>query len=535
MYRVILPVLLLCFGCTDKPLKDPELLEFTESVKADDIRHHIAVLADDSLKGRLPGTPEYDVAMRYVADFYSELGLKPLGDNGSYFQQVTLRKAMVDESKSFMLLNGDTLEVGDDYFYLGNPKTKAQFSENEIAFVGTGIYAGELGRNDFEGLDVAGKVVMVMMGTPDSLFQPSEQAYFGNIRTKIQTAGELGASGILFVMPSDFFNGAYERQKRTGTTNVILASGETGGFTSPTDNLNFLGMINDDIVEKVMQTSMDSIMDQFESGTLRQPEREIRLTSQIASTWSEFESANVLGLLEGGDLKAEYIVHTAHLDHIGIGVPVDGDSIYNGAHDNASGVSSMLEIARLYANLDSKPRRSIIFAAVTAEEMGLLGSLYLAKNPPVPKSQIVANVNTDMPTLIAPILSIEPLGAEHSSIMSHVEHSAGLLGLQIDEDHAPNEVRFVRSDNINFILEGIPALRMKYGLKTADSETGLKEMVEEFTSQVYHKPSDQLDAWFDFEAARTYVKLQFMNSYFINITDAPPHWNEDSFFRRFKK
>ena len=143
----------------------------------------------------------------------------------------------------------------------------------------------------------------------------------------------------------------------------------------------------------------------------------VQLKGKVVSTFKEIESANVVGLLEGGELKDEYIVHTAHLDHIGIGKPIDGDSIYNGAHDNASGVSAMLEIARLYSKLPSKPKRSVIFAAVTAEEMGLLGSKYLAVNPPVDQQKIIANVNTDMPTLIAPILSIEPLGAEQSSIM----------------------------------------------------------------------------------------------------------------------
>jgi Zn-dependent M28 family amino/carboxypeptidase len=235
-------------------------------------------------------------------------------------------------------------------------------------------------------------------------------------------------------------------------------------------------------------------------------------------------------------LKDEYIVHTAHLDHIGIGKPVDGDSIYNGAHDNASGISAMLEIARLYSKLPSKPKRSVLFAAVTAEEMGLLGSKYLAVNPPVEQQKIIANVNTDMPTLIAPLLSVEPLGAEQSSIMEVVKRSAKQLHLKIDPDHAPEEVRFVRSDNFNFVLEGIPALRMKAGLKTETSDTGLDSLMKAFTEQHYHKPSDELnDGMFNFDAAKTYVRLQFMNSYLINFLEEKPTWNEDSFFKKFEK
>jgi Zn-dependent M28 family amino/carboxypeptidase len=255
----------------------------------------------------------------------------------------------------------------------------------------------------------------------------------------------------------------------------------------------------------------------------------------VVSRYKEFKSANVIGVLEGDSLKNEYVIHTAHLDHVGMGKPVNGDSIYNGAHDNASGISAMIEIARLYSKLPSKPKRSVIFAAVTAEEMGLLGSRYLAENPTVPDESIIANVNTDMPTLIAPIMSVEPLGAEQSSIMKVVERTTELLGLTIDPDHVPDQVRFVRSDNYNFIMEGIPALRMKYGLKTETSPTGLDSLITAFTKEVYHKPSDELNDRFDFEAGRIYVMLQFMNSYLINEEVQRPTWNEDSFFKRFKK
>lgn len=168
--------------------------------------------------------------------------------------------------------------------------------------------------------------------------------------------------------------------------------------------------------------------------------------------------------------------------------------------------------------------------------MGLLGSKYLAKNPPVSQESIIANVNTDMPTLIAPILSVEPLGAEQSSIMNVVERTTEQLDLRIDPDHMPEQVRFVRSDNLNFVLEGIPALRMKYGLKTETSETGLDSLINAFTRLHYHKPSDELnDDLFNFEAARTYVRLQFMNSYLINVTEDRPTWNDDSFLESLKK
>ena len=169
---------------------------------------------------------------------------------------------------------------------------------------------------------------------------------------------------------------------------------------------------------------------------------------------------------------------------------------------------------------------------VTAEEMGLLGSAYFAQKPTVPKEQIVANVNTDMPTLIAPLLGIVPLGAEHSSIMSHVHKAAGRLGLEVMQDHMPQEVRFVRSDQYNFVLQGIPALHIKYGLKTSNPSFDLDAKIKDFTQNHYHKPSDELNDSFDFNAGKTYVQLNFLISYSIANDPVRPQWNEESIFSR---
>ncbi|MCA6074839.1 M28 family peptidase [Fulvivirga sedimenti] len=531
-------ILLISFaGCKDKVLTDEELLAFADKVESDQFRYHVALLADDSMKGRLPGTPEYEKAMGYVVDQFEAFGLEPVGDNGSYLQHLTLRTVRVNPYHSHLLLGSDTLKAGSDYLYMGNANQKQQAVEAGVVFVGYGIEADTFGHNDYAGIDVANKIVLVLLGAPETL-PPSERAYFSNLSTKMQTADAKGASGVLLIYPPNgrgSFEGASRRYSESGITNVLMPSGLADGRANLGENLKIAGFYNMESLDRLIPGAMDSLLIKYEQGELLQPGEELILSGSVVSDWQEFESANVLGLLEGTDLKDEYIIHTAHLDHVGIGEPVNGDSIYNGAHDNASGISAMLEIARLYTSMDSKPRRSVIFAAVTAEEMGLLGSKYLARNPPVPKEQVIANVNTDMPTLIAPLLSIEPLGAEHSSIMKHVQTNARLLNLQVNEDHMPEEVRFVRSDNYNFILEGVPALRMKYGLKTEDSETGLDSLINTFTRNVYHKPSDEVDGLFDFEAARTYVKLQFMNSYKISVDDERPKWNEDSFFRKFER
>ena len=522
-------------------LSDKALAEFSESVNPEDIRHHIAVLADDSLKGRLPGTSEYKQAMAYVADRYKEFGITPIGDKerSTYYQTLELRNSVVKNEQSHMVLNDkDTLQVGGDYFFTGNANEILTEFSGDLVIAGYGVEAPEYGFNDFENLDVEGKIVAIFSGAPSSL-PASERAYFSNTNTKITTLDNLGAQGILFVTAPGGrgnFKGSFDRMSQRGINSVLLPNGTALG-RSNFGNMKFGGYFNWPSLAKLTGFTVEDWKSYSENGdALKQPLQSVQLNGRVVTTLKQFESANVLGLLEGEELKDEYIVHTAHLDHVGIGRPINGDSIYNGAHDNASGISAMIEIARLYSKLPTKPKRSVIFAAVTAEEMGLLGSKYLAVNPPVDQSKIIANVNTDMPTLIAPMLSIEPLGAEQSSIMNLVERSAKQLNLRIDPDHMPEQVRFVRSDNLNFVLEGIPALRMKYGLKTETSETGLDSIINDFTKNHYHKPSDELnDDMFNFDAAKTYVRLQFMNSYLINDTEEKPAWNEDSFFKKFKK
>ncbi|WP_445736945.1 M28 family peptidase [Mariniflexile sp.] len=542
-YLILFLSIILFTSCRKETIfSDENLAQFSESVNPEDIRHHIAVLADDSLKGRLPGTPEYDKAMAYVANKYKEFGLKPFGnkEGNTYYQTLTLRNSVVKNEQSFMILNDtDSLQVGIDYFYMGNANEVLTEFSGELVIAGHGIQAPEYGFNDFENLNVKGKIVIIFFGAPSSL-PASERAYFSNIATKIATLDNLGAAGVLFVIDPGGrggFEGVYENISLKGVNSVIMPDGKALGRTDFGKNLKFGGFFNWESLSQLTGLTSENWKAYSENGaTLPQPKNTVQLKGKVVTTFKEIESANVIGLLEGAELKDEYIVHTAHLDHLGIGKPVDGDSIYNGAHDNASGISAMLEIARLYSKLPSKPKRSVIFAAVTAEEMGLLGSKYLAVNPPVEQQKIIANVNTDMPTVIAPLLSIEPLGAEQSSIMNVVQRVAKQLDLTIDADHAPEEVRFVRSDNLNFVLERIPALRMKYGLKTETSETGLDSIIKAFTAQHYHKPSDELnDAMFNFDAAKTYVRLQFMNSYLINVSEEKPTWNEDSFFKKFKK
>ena len=508
--------------------------EVLATVEGDSLKSHIAFLADDKLKGRLPGTPEYSMAVDYIIDQYQKLGLSTGGIDNTYLQEVPIRRGKIDESSSmmaFMVDNTPTdLVMGEDYIFLADLNATENQAEGGLVFMGYGIEAPDLMQNDYKDTDVNGKIIVVVGGAPDN-FEASERAHFSNYGTKFETAIKHGAIGMLIVNKGQTtgFENVANRYRTRGNTGVIGPDGECYGRRVFGPEMKMVGFMNWNSVDKLFGVSGDELWERYEEFVGIEIEGStVRVATK--TIFEEFSSPNVIGIWEGKN-KDEFVVHSAHLDHVGIGRAVAGDSIYNGAHDNASGCASLLEIARLYTKLDERPERSIAFVMVTAEEMGLLGSDYFTRFPTMPVEGIVANVNTDMPTLIAPLLSIEPLGAEHSSIMNNVKEAAEILDLEIMPDHMPEQVRFVRSDQYNFIRRGIPALHVKYGLKSLDSLSDLSEVINDYTANVYHKPSDELNDLFDFEAGEVYVRLNFLISYSIAQDPTRPKWNDDDFFQ----
>ena len=528
-FYVLLIVLAIGGACNTKS-DTQDLSQLLELVSGDSLSDHIRYLASDKLKGRLPGTPEYGEAMDYVIGKLNKMGVEPAGDGSGYTQLVTIRNAKINDGNSFLEWNGKMLSANEDYYFIGNlNEVNTEIPESEVIFAGYGINSPNY--DDFSLVNVENKVMLVLLGSPESLTS-SELAHFSNWETKYRTAADKGAVGILFINSNPSTDSTFLRRANSaslrGNYGVTGENGEAFGRRVFPEGLKFSAVLNS---ISLASKELDSVISDYrENKIVGQSLGSIRVKTE--SIFSEFQSANIVGRIEGSDntLKDEYIVHTAHLDHVGIGRPLDGDSIYNGAHDNASGVASLLEIARLYQSLEKKQKRSILFVLVTAEEMGLLGSDYFTTYPTIPIESIVANVNTDMPTLIAPLLSIEPLGAEHSTIMNEVKAAADILDLEIMPDHMPDEVRFVRSDQYNFIKKGIPALHVKYGLKSANPNEDLSNTIRNYTRNVYHKPSDEWNDLFDFDAGEVYVKCNFLISYHLANNPEKPAWNADSFF-----
>ncbi|HMF72165.1 MAG TPA: M28 family peptidase [Flavitalea sp.] len=505
-----------------------------EQVDSNTIKRDITYLADDKLKGRLPGEPGYQMAVDYVVDQFKQIGLSPAGENGSYTQKLILRKATVDNKSAIAVLkdksgNEDSLVAGKDIFLLPNALQQSVRAEAALVFAGYGLdIPGKY--SDYEGLDVKGKIVVVLTGTPGNLALPSTlDAHFANLGSKMNIAASKGATGLLVVQLSSGAAGS-------NTITVAMNPEKTLAYSRISNSkMLAVGRIPRTVLQRLFMNSGKSLT-QAVADLAQAKASSFAFTSSISlqysNSFNDIESYNIVGKIEGGDdkLKTEYVVHTAHLDHVGVGKIVNGDSIYNGAHDNASGVASLLEIARTYKRMGSKPRRSVLIIMVTAEEMGLLGSAYFAGHPTVPQEQIVADVNTDMPTLIFPLLSISPLGAAHSSLQKNVAFAASELGIEVQEDPMPEEVRFIRSDQYSFVLQGIPSLHVKYGTKASGPSVDVVKLTKEWRDKNYHKPSDEISNGFDYVAARKYVQLNFLISYSIAQTTARPNWNVGDFF-----
>ncbi|QNA43157.1 M28 family peptidase [Lacibacter sediminis] len=500
------------------------------------IRSHIAYLADDKLKGRLPGTEGYQMAVDYVVDQYKKMGVAPGGDNGGYTQKLILRRSLLNNKSSVAVLkdangNIDSLDFAVDYTAIPHPMLTSAAAQGQLVFAGYGVeIPGQY--SDYTGIDVKGKIVVLVAGAPDGLIS-TLTAHFSNAGNKMNTAFTKGAIGAIIinlaVRPSGNVAAAIQ-------SNVAVNPEKTAAYGRAfTGNLKVALNGSKSLLSRLFMHSgknMEQVLADIKKSKASSFALPYSISVSYNTSHTDFESYNVVGLIPGSDnvLKNEYVVHSAHLDHVGIGRAVNGDSIYNGAHDNASGVASLLEIARIYKTSGAKPKRSVLIVMVTAEEMGLVGSSYFAANPTVPKASIVADVNTDMPTVIAPLLSVVPLGAEHSSIMNNVKFAASYLKLDVEKDPEPEQNRFVRSDQYSFVMNGIPALHIKYGNKTNIPGFDLDAFVKQWRAKYYHQSADGLDGIFNFTAAKTYVQLNFLISYSIAQTTERPKWNAGDLF-----
>jgi hypothetical protein len=476
---------------------------------------------------------------KYVAAQYEALGLEPAGGEGSYLQTVPFRKAEVDEQASSLVLGrgeeSQALIHGEDFVLGGDFQREETSIEAPVVFVGFGVTAPERDYDDYAGLNVKGKIVACLLGAPPS-FPSGERAYYSSQEVKAENAVAHGAAGFLYLWTP-------EMEKRI-PWQVVARLSSRGGLQwldpdgAPHGSFPEIrggALLSHSKAKEIFlgaQHDFEEALARSKSGEPLGFPLDVTAKIEVKTKHTDVSCANVVGLLKGSgpDSSQEYIVYTAHLDHDGIGKPVDGDAIYNGALDNASGIAAMLETARAFANLEPPPRRSILFVATTAEEKGLLGADYFANRPTVPIEKIVANVNIDGVGIFYPAEDIVAYGSEHSSMGAFVRQAAEQLEFLISPDPFPEETFFIRSDQYPFIKKGVPALFFFPGLKSADPQVDGAAFLQKWLTTIYHSPKDDMSQDFDFEEGARVTRMNFLVGYLVAQSRERPTWNEGDFF-----
>ncbi|MDH4295832.1 MAG: M28 family metallopeptidase [Cyclobacteriaceae bacterium] len=517
----------------------PAATKAVNSIDPDRIKADMTYLADDLLEGREPGTNGFALASTYVASQFKSIGLTPGVNRTSFVQPVQLLKGAVERKQSSLTLISKGREVNlkfDDDFIL-NPNLvdlRAEVSVS-LVFVGFGVHAPELGYDDYQNIDARNKIVVYFNQAPES-FPSNERAYFSSESVKYEEAVSRGAIGVISMQLPGDQRTSWEATVRRSKQGRIYWADKKGKAQNTFEGLKVTVTFNPEKADKLFVNAgqkPDVVIQSLKANKPRSFELNMDARIKVVTTTKAISSSNLIGVVPGSDpvLKNEYVVYAAHLDHFGIGEPVQGDSIYNGAHDNASGTSILLEIARTFKRLEVPPKRSIIIAVVTGEESGLLGSDYFANYPTVRSESIVANFSIDMPFFFHPVLDIVPYGAQHSSLSEPLGVAAKYLNLGIGPDPFPEQVVFIRSDHYSFIRKGIPSLFIKSGFKTTPDDQVDRSISDvAWRKTTYHTPQDDMSQPFNYEGAATHVKINFLTGYLVADKAERPTWKYGDFF-----
>jgi hypothetical protein len=508
--------------------KDPVVERALGQIRPELIRAHMSFLADDLLEGRGTGTRGHRLAALYVATQFEGLGLEPFGDGGTYFQSMRLARTQPRETECSLVLFADgrdrALTYGSDFVMFVDPTGPDAALRAHVAFVGYGVTAPEQHYDDYAGIDVTAKIVAYLGGAPGS-FADAPGAFFGDSDLKRETAAKHGAVGILQLSLPD--EGSNWDETVAGARHGATALAGGGEMRTP-------------YLAHLSESGVAALFDR-ESARWRQALADVKagkphsfaITSELSvrqrTERSPLDSANVVGVLRGSDakLRGEYVVYTAHLDHLGIGETVGGDAIYNGARDNASGVAGMLAVARAFASLAPRPRRSIVFLATTAEEPGSLGSRHFVDHPPVPLQDIVADVNLDGLAVFWPLRDVAGWGARHSSLGPAVEEAARRLGLEATLPDDDSKVLISFSDQAPFARKGIPVVWLVYGDTAWDAGVDPKALEQKWARA--HLPNDDMSQPFDFESSVKLSQAAFLTGYIVANATHRPSWREGDF------
>jgi Zn-dependent M28 family amino/carboxypeptidase len=512
-----------------------------ETITAADLHAKIAVLASDEFEGRAPSSPGEEMTASYLRDEMKSYGLEP-GNNGSWFQQVPLVAITADDQQSLVVSGGDgddiILVLADDYV-AGTVRVvdEINISDSELVFVGYGIVAPEYGWNDYAGIDMTGKTAVILVNDPgyatrdESLFTGFAMTYYGRWTYKYEEAMRQGAEAALIV-------------HETGAAGYpwnVVRSGWTGKnfhLESADGNLTRVkaeGWLSSAAAEAIIAKAgheFSALSEAAAKAGFKPVPLGLNAALSFTNIINHSLSKNVVGIVRGSENPDEAFLYIAHWDHFGIGEEVNGDNIYNGARDNASGTAALLELAEAFSSLEIRPKRSMVFVAVTAEEQGLLGSQYYGENPLFPLNKTIGGLNIDGLNLYGPTKDIVITGYGLSELDADLERAAAAQGRVTAPDPHVEKGYYYRSDHFNLAKVGVPMIYPKNGIDHVEfgPEHG-QAQADEYVAERYHKPNDEYDPDWDLSGGEQDVKLYFMVGNEVANGDLWPNWNPGTEFR----
>jgi Zn-dependent M28 family amino/carboxypeptidase len=559
MKRFLLHLILFCFVSVlvfavsaqkeVKPTRiSADVKNAAATINSDDLMRHIKVLSSDEFEGRAPGSRGEELTVDYLTKEFKKLGLAPGNPDGTYIQKVPLA-GFITKSKASLKATNKTiqLEANKDYVAVSRryvPETKV--NDSDIVFVGYGVVAPEYGWDDYKGVDVRGKTIVMLINDPavpdpkdpsklnDKMFKGKAMTYYGRWTYKYEIASEKGAAAAIIIHETG--PAGYPFEVVTGSWGR-----ENFDIQRADKNIGRVGVeswISLDKAKELLSASGQDF-DALKKAAVRKDFKPVVLNAkasfELTNTLRTVDSANVIAKLEGSDptMKDEYVIYTAHWDHLGRDTNLKGDQIFNGALDNASGTAVLLEIAEAFTKLKKKPKRTIIFLAVTAEEKGLLGAKFYATNPLYPLNKTVANINKDGINQWGRTKDIVIVGYGNSTLDTVLRSAAATQGRTIRPDVEPEKGFFYRSDHFEFAKEGVPALYVGSGDEFIDKPEGYgKQKRDEYTARDYHKVSDEVKPNWDLSGGVEDAQLLFIVGHKVAQTKKYPTWKPGTEFKQ---
>src|SRR5688572_9225710 len=522
-----------------------ELKSGLETITTADLMQHTKALSADEYEGRGPGTKGEELTVKYLTDQFQRLGLKPGNPDGTYVQKVPLAGFTAQPTASFTA--GDKkidLKFPEDYVAVSRRfVTQSKVENSDIVFVGYGVVAPEYGWDDYKGLDVRGKTIVMLINDPavpdgsdaskldDKIFKGKAMTYYGRWTYKYEIATEKGAAAAIIIHETGPAGYPYE---------VVSGSWSRENFdiVKPDKNMNRVAVeswITTDRAKELFTAAgqdFDALKKAAVSKDFKPVELKATANITVENTLREIQSNNVIGKIEGSEKKDEYVVYSAHWDHLGRDPKLQGDQIFNGALDNASGIASMIEIAEAFTKLGTPPKRSILFLAVTAEEKGLLGAKHYAENPLYPLNQTLANINMDGVNQWGRTKDITMVGDDNSTLIDLLREVSKMQNRVVNPDPEPEKGFYYRSDHFEFAKQGVPALYTDSGIDYIGKDAGFsKQKRDEYTAKDYHKVSDDIKPDWDLAGAVDDAQLLMIIGHRISQTDAFPTWKSGSEFK----